>query len=303
MRRPSAAIAVLGVLLASCGGAEPEPLVGGSQAPLPAETEQDMDTKPDFTVPSGEAPPQELVVEDLVVGDGPEAENGDNVAMHYVGKAWSTGEQFDASWDRGQTFDFDLGEGGVIAGWDQGIVGMKVGGRRMLTIPPDLAYGDAGAGDAIGPGETLVFVVDLVEVRRTFSVDTPEARPEFDVASDQEPPAELVTEDLLEGDPEHTAQPGDIVSMHYVGKAWSTGEEFDASWERGQPLEFEIGGGRLIPGWEEGIVGMQLGGRRMLTIPPDLAYGDAGAGDVIGPGETLVFVVDLVAIRRPLVDE
>lgn len=119
--------------------------------------------KPEIDIPD-EAPPAELVIEDLTVGDGPEAEAGKPVEVHYVGVSWSTKEQFDASWDRGDTFGFRLGVGQVIAGWDQGVVGMRLGGRRRITIPPQLGYGAAGAGGVIGPNETLVFVVDLLGV-------------------------------------------------------------------------------------------------------------------------------------------
>ena len=121
--------------------------------------------KPNVDVPAGEAPSYQLELEDLTVGEGDEAVAGRNVEVHYVGVSWSTGEQFDASWDRGSTFKFGLGKGQVIQGWDQGVAGMRVGGRRRITIPPDLAYGKRGAGGAIGPDETLVFVVDLVGVR------------------------------------------------------------------------------------------------------------------------------------------
>jgi peptidylprolyl isomerase len=120
--------------------------------------------KPDVTIPSGEQPPSQLVVDDLSEGDGPEAKAGQSVEVHYVGVAWSTGKQFDASWDRGETFRFGLGAGQVIQGWDQGVAGMKVGGRRRITIPPALGYGDRGAGGVIKGGETLVFVVDLLGV-------------------------------------------------------------------------------------------------------------------------------------------
>ena len=119
--------------------------------------------KPEVTIPSEEAPTQ-LVTADLEVGDGPEATKGQNVEVHYVGVAWSDGKQFDASWDRGDTFSFRLGAGQVIGGWDQGVAGMKVGGRRRLTIPPELGYGKRGAAGAIKPNETLVFVVDLIGV-------------------------------------------------------------------------------------------------------------------------------------------
>ena len=120
-------------------------------------------TKPEITIPD-EAPPTELVLEDLTVGDGPEATSGQPVSVHYVGVSWSTGQQFDASWDRGGEFGFRLGAGQVISGWDEGVAGMKLGGRRRITIPPHLGYGAQGAGGVIGPNETLVFVVDLLGV-------------------------------------------------------------------------------------------------------------------------------------------
>jgi len=120
--------------------------------------------KPTVTIPDGAAP-TELQIEDLTVGEGREAVAGTTCTMQYVGHAWSTGQQFDASWDRGEPFTFPLGGGRVIAGWDQGVAGMKEGGRRRLTIPPELGYGSRGAGGAIKGGETLVFVVDLLNVR------------------------------------------------------------------------------------------------------------------------------------------
>jgi peptidylprolyl isomerase len=123
------------------------------------------DEKPTVEIPADQAPSYQLELDDLVEGDGDEAVAGKVVEVHYVGVSWSTGKQFDASWDRGDTFKFKLGRGDVIAGWDQGVAGMKVGGRRRITIPPMLGYGKRGAGGVIGPDETLVFVVDLVGVR------------------------------------------------------------------------------------------------------------------------------------------
>jgi peptidylprolyl isomerase len=120
-------------------------------------------TKPKVEVPKGQ-PPAGLQIEDLNEGTGSTAATGDTVTVHYVGVSYSTGKQFDASWDRGEPFTFTLGGGQVIPGWDQGVAGMKEGGRRQLTIPPELAYGEQGRPPAIPPNDTLIFVIDLLEV-------------------------------------------------------------------------------------------------------------------------------------------
>jgi peptidylprolyl isomerase len=124
---------------------------------------EDLGNKPTVTVDTSAQPPGELVSDDLVIGDGQEIQAGDTANVQYVGVSWSTGDEFDSSWSRGaQAFGFPVGAGRVIAGWDQGVTGMRAGGRRLLVIPPDLGYGDRGAGDVIPPGETLVFVVDAL---------------------------------------------------------------------------------------------------------------------------------------------
>jgi peptidylprolyl isomerase len=164
VRAATAAAAASLLLLGACGGGEePEQAVPDESAP------PDLGERPDVTAVLGEAPgepPTELVVEDLVVGDGEEARPGDTLTVHYVGLGWSTQEEFDASWDRSQPLVLTLGEGRVIPGWERGLEGMRVGGRRAMTIPPDLAYGDRGVENRIPPGETLIFVVDLLEIDR-----------------------------------------------------------------------------------------------------------------------------------------
>ena len=120
--------------------------------------------KPEIEFPGPETP-SDLVVTEITEGDGAEATSGSTVSVHYVGVAHSSGEEFDASYNRGAPLQFRLGIGQVISGWDTGVQGMKVGGRRRLVIPPHLGYGDRGAGGVIKPGETLIFVVDLVAVR------------------------------------------------------------------------------------------------------------------------------------------
>jgi peptidylprolyl isomerase len=153
------ALACVALAAAGCGSDEE---TAATPTPEPASTP--APTKPEITVPKGKAP-KKLVVKDLKEGSGPVAENGSNVQVQYVGISFKNGRQFDASWDRGEPFAFQLGAGQVIPGWDQGVAGMKVGGRRRLVIPPDLAYGKQGSPPAIGPNETLVFVIDLLGVQ------------------------------------------------------------------------------------------------------------------------------------------
>ena len=167
----------LAVFAAACGDDEEE----ASSAPQATATEtatpeptagevdvegisKDLTEKPAIAQPSGD-PPTELQTVDIVKGKGKAAKAGDNVSVQYVGNSWSTGAQFDASWDRGsEPFTFPLGAGQVIPGWDQGVAGMKKGGRRLLVIPPELAYGAQSPSPDIGPNETLIFVVDLTKI-------------------------------------------------------------------------------------------------------------------------------------------
>jgi len=299
-------VAIASVLLISCGNDDGESGTTNSStdAPTPIEIvptptpagdvdNADLSVKPLVTIPPS-PPPTELIIEDLVVGSGSPVDVGDFLIMDYVGVSYSTGLQFDASWDRGSPFPFDLGAGRVIQGWDQGIVGMAVGGRRSLTIPPDLAYGENGSGSgSIGPNETLVFVVDLLA-----SVPANLVKPTEELTL--EPTIELQINDLSEGSGA-IVQPGNIVYIHYVGVSASTGEQFDSSWDRGRSefIGYISGAGNVIQGLDEGLIGMQVGGRRTVVIPPDLAYGENGAGDgLIAPNETLIFTVDLLGTHQ-----
>jgi peptidylprolyl isomerase len=168
----------LALALAACGADESEDTGGaevtpsfteGATSETTATTEAEAappapeGKKPEVAKPKGD-PPTKLVKKDLKKGSGAAAKDGDMLTVHYVGVAWSTGEEFDSSWDRGEPFTFPLGGGQVIKGWDQGLVGMKKGGQRRLEIPSDLAYGPAGSPPSIGPDEALIFVVDLVDI-------------------------------------------------------------------------------------------------------------------------------------------
>ena len=229
-----------------------------------------------------------LQIKDLTTGEGAEATVGTQISVHYTGWIYAPdstggkGLQFDSSLDRGQEFKLILGFGQVIPGWDQGLEGMKVGGKRELIIPADLAYGDQGVG-SIPPNSTLLFEVELFNV--------------VDLSAD------VVKEDLVVGDGAE-ATPGMLIKVHYTG--WlmnadstdSKGMEFDSSHNRGEMLELPIARSRVIPGWDLGLLGMKVGGTRRLTIPPHLAYGDRDLG-IIPPNSTLIFDVELFEVTDP----
>jgi len=155
------------LVFTACGSERAEEAPGGSEGSPPAASATgaapDVGAILEAVHPDRSVPPAGLVVTDLVEGGGRVIVAGDRAVVQYSGVRWSDGGSFDSSWTRGQPFEFVLGAGQVISGWDLGVDGMRVGGRRVLTIPPALAYGDRGAGNVIGPGETLVFVVDLVD--------------------------------------------------------------------------------------------------------------------------------------------
>jgi peptidylprolyl isomerase len=163
---------LLAVFAVACGGDDEKEAAAPTPTATPTPTgsvdataiSKDLSAKPQIAKPAGE-PPAELQKQDIVKGTGTPARPGDSVSVQYVGNSWSTGAQFDASWDRGgEPFTFPLGAGQVIAGWDQGVAGMKKGGRRLLVIPPDLAYGAQSPSPDIKPNETLIFVVDLKKI-------------------------------------------------------------------------------------------------------------------------------------------
>lgn len=232
-----------------------------------------------------------LKYEDLTMGDGTEATTGSIVAVHYTAYL-EDGTMFDTSVG-GEPARFALGTGGVIPGWDEGVTGMRVGGKRLLIIPPELAFGDSGAGGVIPPNATLTFELELLEVTEPMTIpDAPEV-----VESYEKSESGLEYAILEEGEGE-VAAAGDTVRVHYVGFL-TNGTRFDSSYQNGEPIEFPLGQGRVIPGWDEGIAGMRVGERRQLRIPPELAYGADGAPGVIPPNSTLIFDVQLVDVQKP----
>ncbi len=228
----------------------------------------------------------ELKIEDLVIGEGREAKVGDTITVQYTGwlHAKYDVEPFDVPEMHDKPFEFVLGQGDVIDGWEQGLLGMKVGGKRKLTIPSDLAYGAEGAADGrIPPNAPLIFEVSLLDIQGVV----PAALPATSIT-------ELKSEDLVVGSGAE-ATSGKTIRVHYTG--WlENGTKFDSSLE-GEPIEFVLGSGRVIAGWEQGLVGMKVGGKRKLTIPPALGYGSKGVVDYIPPNAALIFEVELIEVK------
>ena len=231
-----------------------------------------------------------LKYEDLIVGTGEYPKTGDKVVVHYTGKL-TDGSIFDSSVERNQPFTFPIGKGRVIKGWDEGLSNMKIGGKRILTIPSDLAYGERGAGDRIPPNSILIFEVELIDIVKPF-IDK-----DFELPGEEtltESGMIMIDHIIGKGEKPKTTQ---IVIVHYTGKL-ENGTKFDSSHDRGKPFEFPLGMGRVIKGWDEGLSSMNVGGKRTLIIPPYLGYGERGAGGVIPPNATLVFEVELLGIKK-----
>ncbi len=261
-----------------------------AQIPAPSQPTTASNEERTVTTPSG------LTFIELAPGSGDLARPGDVVDVHYRGTL-ANGTQFDSSYSRGQPLQFILGQGMVIAGWDEGISMMRKGGKARLIIPPQLAYGSRGAGGVIPPNATLTFEVELVEIR-----PGPAAAPQAVADGDYATTASGLRSYDLQVGTGAEAVAGRTVLVHYTG--WLTdGTRFDSSRQprrpmgRQEPFSFRLGAGEVIKGWDEGVAGMRVGGKRQLVIPPNLAYGDRGAGQVIPPGATLIFEVELVDVR------
>jgi peptidylprolyl isomerase len=301
-------IFLIAALLSACGGAasspEAAPAAEGEQA---VEEAAPQEATTEAAAPVQEAAPEQATASDeemqttssgleyviLEEGTGKMAETGDLVSVHYTGTL-EDGTKFDSSYDRGEPIQFVLGRGQVIKGWDEGIALLKEGSKAKLVIPPELGYGEGGAGNVIPPNSTLVFEVELVSAE-PGPPPPPEAPATVEESSYTTTESGLKYFDLEEGTGE-TPEAGQTVVVHYTG--WlEDGQMFDSSLSRGQPFEFQVGVGQVIPGWDEGVSSMKVGGKRQLVIPSELAYGESGAGGVIPPNAALIFDVELLEIK------
>lgn len=221
--------------------------------------------------------PSGLVIQDFRIGTGATLNRGDVITIKYA-TYLEDGKKVEAS----DAYTFLGGLRTVIEGWDQGLANMRVGGQRKLTIPPLLAYGDTGRDPGIAPNATLISYIEVLSI-----------------APQQTTENSVKYVDLVVGTGWTPIQ-NDILVVNYTGWLASDGTKFDSSLNEGRtPFEFAFATGAVIRGWDDGLANMRVGGKRVLIIPPDMAYGDQGSGDAIPPGATLIFEVELLEIKPP----
>lgn len=294
MSRPrfAAFTLVASLMLAACGGES----TSGDTEPNSTVTEVSVvadDTatanEPKVSLPS--ELPTELVITDINTGNGPAAAEGDTVLVHYVGVLSKDGTRFDGNFD-GDPFAVTLGSGSVIAGWEQGLIGIKQGGLRQLDIPADLAYADQGAGDIIKPGDAISFVIEALAV--VPAVD-PADEPDLTIETSDTVATEVTSTDLVEGTGDE-AKDGSTVAVNIIAFNAVTGEQLASTWGDPRLTTFTLSDGGTLPGLIAGIPGMKVGGRRQMTIPFLDAFGEEGNDQMGLPARTdLVLVVDLLA--------
>jgi peptidylprolyl isomerase len=235
-----------------------------------------------------------LQIEEFAIGTGAEAKKGSEVDVHYSGWVKSTGLKFDSSYDRNKPLTIPIGVGSVIKGWDEGVVGMKVGGKRRLSIPAAIAYGDRGFGSKIPPGSDLIFVVELVDSRPPPPPPQPASAFKGTPVKQWKTPEGVEITVYKEGKGPALAA-GQTASIHYTGTL-DNGTQFDSSVARNKPFGFPLGQGRVIKGWDIGAKGMKVGELRKLVIPAELAYGERERGK-IPANSRLTFTMELMGIR------
>ncbi|MCW5757340.1 MAG: FKBP-type peptidyl-prolyl cis-trans isomerase [Phycisphaeraceae bacterium] len=240
----------------------------------------------------------QLGITDLTVGDGEAVQPNAIVTVHYRGTFRESGEQFDASYDRGQPATFSLEPGALIKGFSEGLLGMKVGGKRRIDIPWNMAYGEQGRPPRIPPRSDLVFEIELLAVDNPQPAQKPQLSTEFE-GEPQDLGEGLVIRDITRGQGAEGIKIGASVTMHYRGVLAQTGEQFDSSYDRDMPATFQLEEGALIEGFTRGLLGARVGTKRRMEIPSALGYGVRGAPPVIPANADLVFEVEILEFTNP----
>lgn len=293
LRSLSALVIAGSLVVASCGGDD-----APSDTTDPSGDATEVSIVADDTVtakePKVDIPtevPTELVITDITTGDGDGAAAGDTVFVHYVGVLSKDGTRFDGNF-AGEPFAVTLGSGGVIAGWEQGLLGIASGGRRQLDIPADLAYGEQGAGDIIKPGDAISFVIDALAV--VPAID-PADEPALTVEGSTKVATEVTTTDLVDGVGDEAVE-GSTVAVNIIAFDGVSGEQLASTWGEPSLTTLTLTEGGTLPGLLTGLIGMKVGGRRQMTIPFLDAFGEEGNDQMGLPARTdLVLVVDLLA--------
>lgn len=311
-----ALVALLAVALSACSGSSPSSPAATRSAASTSLSEVKVSGGPgakpklDFSPPFSVERTEKRV---LVTGSGPKVSTGQRVTLDYVGVNGTDGKEFDTTFGRQQA-SFTLDATGVIKGFSTSLDGVPVGSRVLLAIPPADGYGIEGVPVAgIGPTDTLLFVIDVADandlLRRATGTAVPpkaglptvkldkQGAPTISIPK-RKPPSDLVVQPLIVGKGAKVAK-GQTITVHYTGAIWRSGEVFDSSWRRKTPGKFPIGAGRVIAGWDEGLVGRTVGSQLLMVIPPDKGYGAAGNTQAKITGtDTLVFVVDILDTAR-----
>ncbi|HEX2804674.1 MAG TPA: FKBP-type peptidyl-prolyl cis-trans isomerase [Kineosporiaceae bacterium] len=309
--RAAAVLAAATLLVAGCSSSSPTTTPGTTNNNISSVSVLGAaGAKPKLTLPTPFSVKQTGKVV-LTKGSGSTVTAGERVIVDYTGFNGTDGKEFDSSFDKGKKSpSLILDPQQSLPGLVKGIVGSTVGSRLLLAIPPEDAYGVEGQTSVgIGPTDTILIVVDVKSAKAVLSRATGTAvaakagLPTVKLAANGKPtitvpggapPADLVVQPLITGTGPKVGK-GQQITVHYTGVIWASGKKFDSSWDRGQPASFPIGQGQVVAGWDEGLVGQQIGSQVLLVIPPDKGYGASGQPDAgIKGTDTLVFVVDIL---------
>ena len=293
---------------ASAAPTVPPPV--GEASPMPTLSGGGFGSKATITIPEGQQPSGQFVVNTVTDGERSTVNKGDWVTVNYTAKDWTTGKDLSSSYDdNGKPQLYQAGSGQLVPALDQSVIDKKVGTRLLVVAPPAAAFGEQGSNQlGVNKGDTVVFVLDIMESVPQDSVltgnmtqaaatlpqvkDNGKAPVGITVPAGEVAPADLQQAVLIKGEGKQVKS-GQTLVLQYTGVLWSNGQQFDSSWTHGGAQAVQIGTGSVIEGWDKGLVGQNVGSRVLLVVPPALAYKDQAQGSV-PPNSTLVFVIDIL---------